>query len=203
MLQPSHSPPFFDFLSQEQEKSAQVSRRVNTISEVSENVKRMDEFLESYRRGELSPADQDSLQVNALFPPCPRGSIPCRGGTDRCVCVGGSAVQCSPRLCSSAVRGSGRCSSAWPARQCLTRRLWVRASTVLVPLGTGTGLCPALGRECSAAWHPVGKALCSHCETLPRKCCVVSSCSSLRKLLIFTWSPKLNSESISSAEVVF
>lgn len=85
MLQPSHSPPFFDFLSQEQEKSAQVSRRVNTISEVSENVKRMDEFLESYRRGELSPADQDSLQVNALFPPCARGSIPCRGGTDRCV----------------------------------------------------------------------------------------------------------------------
>uniref|UniRef100_A0A8C3QAX1 Uncharacterized protein n=1 Tax=Geospiza parvula TaxID=87175 RepID=A0A8C3QAX1_GEOPR len=49
---------------EEQEKSAQVSRRVNTISEVSENVKRMDEFLESYRRGELSPADQESLQVN-------------------------------------------------------------------------------------------------------------------------------------------
>ncbi|NXE66238.1 GGA2 protein, partial [Calcarius ornatus] len=50
---------------EEQEKSAQASRRVNTISEVSENVKRMDEFLESYRRGELSPADLESLQ--ALF----------------------------------------------------------------------------------------------------------------------------------------
>ncbi|KAL9835883.1 ADP-ribosylation factor-binding protein GGA2 isoform 1-T1 [Geothlypis trichas] len=55
---------------EEQEKSAQVSRRVNTISEVSENVKRMDEFLESYRRGELSPADQDSLQ--ALLQRCER-----------------------------------------------------------------------------------------------------------------------------------
>ncbi|KAF2985607.1 hypothetical protein EK904_005117 [Melospiza melodia maxima] len=54
---------------EEQEKSAQVSRRVNTIREVSENVRRMDEFLESYRRGELSPGDQESLQVNALFPP--------------------------------------------------------------------------------------------------------------------------------------
>ncbi|XP_059717382.1 ADP-ribosylation factor-binding protein GGA2 isoform X2 [Haemorhous mexicanus] len=55
---------------EEQEKSAQVSRRVNTISEVSENVKRMDEFLESYRRCELSPADQESLQ--ALFQRCER-----------------------------------------------------------------------------------------------------------------------------------
>ncbi|NXP67207.1 GGA2 protein, partial [Chloropsis cyanopogon] len=50
-------------IKEEQEKSAQVSRRVNTISEVSENVKRMDELLESYRRHELSPADQDSLQA--------------------------------------------------------------------------------------------------------------------------------------------
>ncbi|NWV42456.1 GGA2 protein, partial [Grantiella picta] len=48
---------------EEQEKSAQVSRRVNAISEVSENVKRMDELLESYRRHELSPADQDTLQA--------------------------------------------------------------------------------------------------------------------------------------------
>ncbi|XP_054499663.2 ADP-ribosylation factor-binding protein GGA2 [Agelaius phoeniceus] len=55
---------------EEQEKSAQVSRRVNTINEVSENVKRMDEFLESYRRGELSPADQESLQ--ALLQRCER-----------------------------------------------------------------------------------------------------------------------------------
>ncbi|OWK50710.1 ADP-ribosylation factor-binding protein GGA2 [Lonchura striata] len=48
---------------EEQEKSAQVSQRVNTISEVSENVKRMDELLESYRRHELSPADQETLQA--------------------------------------------------------------------------------------------------------------------------------------------
>ncbi|XP_072791856.1 ADP-ribosylation factor-binding protein GGA2 isoform X1 [Taeniopygia guttata] len=47
----------------EQEKSAQASQRVNTISEVSENVKRMDELLESYRRHELSPADQETLQA--------------------------------------------------------------------------------------------------------------------------------------------
>ncbi|NXM57276.1 GGA2 protein, partial [Illadopsis cleaveri] len=53
---------------EEQEKSAQVSRRVSTISEVSENVRRMDELLQNYRRHELSPADQDTLQ--ALFQRC-------------------------------------------------------------------------------------------------------------------------------------
>ncbi|KFP73580.1 ADP-ribosylation factor-binding protein GGA2, partial [Acanthisitta chloris] len=50
-------------IKEEQEKSAQVSRRVNALSEVSENVKRMDELLESYRRQELSPADQEALQA--------------------------------------------------------------------------------------------------------------------------------------------
>ncbi|NWX63637.1 GGA2 protein, partial [Promerops cafer] len=50
-------------IKEEQEKSAQVSRRVNTISEVSESVKRMDELLENYRRRELSPADQETLQA--------------------------------------------------------------------------------------------------------------------------------------------
>ncbi|NXT67703.1 GGA2 protein, partial [Chaetops frenatus] len=55
-------------IKEEQEKSAQVSRRVNTISEVSENVKRMDELLESYGRHELSPADQETLQ--GLFQRC-------------------------------------------------------------------------------------------------------------------------------------
>ncbi|XP_039934619.1 ADP-ribosylation factor-binding protein GGA2 [Hirundo rustica] len=55
-------------IKEEQEKSAQVSRRVNTISEVSENVRRMDELLENYRRHELSPADQETLQ--ALFQRC-------------------------------------------------------------------------------------------------------------------------------------
>uniref|UniRef100_A0A8C3V4R7 Golgi associated, gamma adaptin ear containing, ARF binding protein 2 n=1 Tax=Catharus ustulatus TaxID=91951 RepID=A0A8C3V4R7_CATUS len=49
---------------EEQEKSAQVSRRVNTIREVSENVTRMGELLESSRRQELSPADQETLQVS-------------------------------------------------------------------------------------------------------------------------------------------
>ncbi|NXU14659.1 GGA2 protein, partial [Pardalotus punctatus] len=53
---------------EEQEKSAQVSRRVNAISEVSESVERMDELLENYRRHELSPADQETLQ--ALFQRC-------------------------------------------------------------------------------------------------------------------------------------
>ncbi|NXX27969.1 GGA2 protein, partial [Nicator chloris] len=60
--------PVFHFSSQEQEKAAQVSRRVSTISEVSENVRRMDELLQSYRRRELSPADQDTLQ--ALWQRC-------------------------------------------------------------------------------------------------------------------------------------
>ncbi|KAM7038996.1 ADP-ribosylation factor-binding protein GGA2 isoform 3-T3 [Acridotheres tristis] len=49
--------------SKEQEKSAQVSRRVNTIREVSENVRQMEELLESSRRQELSPADQETLQA--------------------------------------------------------------------------------------------------------------------------------------------
>ncbi|NWV11195.1 GGA2 protein, partial [Ptilonorhynchus violaceus] len=55
-------------IKEEQEKSAQVSRRVNAVSEVSENAKRMDELLENYRRRELSPADQETLQ--ALFQRC-------------------------------------------------------------------------------------------------------------------------------------
>ncbi|NXY26777.1 GGA2 protein, partial [Atrichornis clamosus] len=48
---------------EEQEKSAQVSRRVNAISEVSESVKRMEQLLENYRRHELSPDDQETLQA--------------------------------------------------------------------------------------------------------------------------------------------
>ncbi|NWW14241.1 GGA2 protein, partial [Oreocharis arfaki] len=55
-------------IKEEQEKSAQVSRRVNAVNEVSENVKRMDELLENHRRHELSPADQETLQ--ALFQRC-------------------------------------------------------------------------------------------------------------------------------------
>ncbi|NWI70808.1 GGA1 protein, partial [Todus mexicanus] len=47
----------------EQEKSAKVSRRVHTISEVTENVKRMDELLENYKRQELSTSDQEALQT--------------------------------------------------------------------------------------------------------------------------------------------
>ncbi|NXU43029.1 GGA2 protein, partial [Drymodes brunneopygia] len=50
-------------IKEEQEKSAQVSRRANAISEVSENIKRVDELLENYRRHELSPADQETLQA--------------------------------------------------------------------------------------------------------------------------------------------
>ncbi|NXS31368.1 GGA2 protein, partial [Pomatostomus ruficeps] len=55
-------------IKEEQEKSAQVSRRVDTIREVSENVTRMEELLQDYRRCELSPADQETLQ--ALFQRC-------------------------------------------------------------------------------------------------------------------------------------
>ncbi|XP_017678784.1 PREDICTED: ADP-ribosylation factor-binding protein GGA2 [Lepidothrix coronata] len=53
---------------EEQERAAQVSRRVKAIREVSENVKQMDELLENYRRQELSPADQETLQT--LFQRC-------------------------------------------------------------------------------------------------------------------------------------
>ncbi|NXA04072.1 GGA2 protein, partial [Sapayoa aenigma] len=53
---------------EEQEKSALVSRRVNAVSEVSDNVKHMDELLENYRRKELSPADQETLHT--LFQRC-------------------------------------------------------------------------------------------------------------------------------------
>ncbi|XP_023773907.1 ADP-ribosylation factor-binding protein GGA2-like isoform X2 [Cyanistes caeruleus] len=55
---------------EEQEKSAQVSRRVNTISEVSETVRHVEELLENYRRHELSPAEQETLQ--ALLQRCER-----------------------------------------------------------------------------------------------------------------------------------
>ncbi|NXU32659.1 GGA2 protein, partial [Thalassarche chlororhynchos] len=55
-------------IKEEQEKSAKVSRRVNTISEVSENVKRMDELLENYKIQELSKSDQETLQT--LFQRC-------------------------------------------------------------------------------------------------------------------------------------
>ncbi|KAM6352518.1 ADP-ribosylation factor-binding protein GGA2 isoform 2-T2 [Alca torda] len=55
-------------IKEEQEKSAKVSRRVNTISEVSENVKRMDELLENYKRQELSKSDHETLQT--LFQRC-------------------------------------------------------------------------------------------------------------------------------------
>lgn len=44
-----------------------MSRRVNAISEVSENVKRMDELLESYKRQELPKSDYETLQVGVLF----------------------------------------------------------------------------------------------------------------------------------------
>ncbi|XP_068765260.1 ADP-ribosylation factor-binding protein GGA2 isoform X2 [Struthio camelus] len=55
-------------IKEEQEKSAKVSRRVNTISEVSENVKLMDELLDNYKRQELSKSDCDTLQN--LFERC-------------------------------------------------------------------------------------------------------------------------------------
>ncbi|XP_010000889.1 PREDICTED: ADP-ribosylation factor-binding protein GGA2 [Chaetura pelagica] len=53
---------------EEQEKSAKVSRRVDAISEVSENAKRMDELLENYKRQELSKSDQETLET--LFQRC-------------------------------------------------------------------------------------------------------------------------------------
>ncbi|NXJ84842.1 GGA2 protein, partial [Trogon melanurus] len=55
-------------MQEEQEKSAKVSRRVNTISEVSENVRRMDELLENYKKRELPKSDQETLQT--LFQHC-------------------------------------------------------------------------------------------------------------------------------------
>ncbi|KAM7091521.1 ADP-ribosylation factor-binding protein GGA2 [Ciconia maguari] len=55
-------------IKEEQEKSAKASRRVSTISEVSENVKHMDELLENYKRQELSKSDQEMLQT--LFQRC-------------------------------------------------------------------------------------------------------------------------------------
>ncbi|KAM9222928.1 ADP-ribosylation factor-binding protein GGA2 [Leptosomus discolor] len=55
-------------IKEEQEKSAKISRRVNTIREVSENVQRMDELVENYKRQELSRSDQETLQT--LFQRC-------------------------------------------------------------------------------------------------------------------------------------
>ncbi|NXT22543.1 GGA2 protein, partial [Syrrhaptes paradoxus] len=50
-------------IKEEQEKSAKVSRRASTISEVSESVKRLDELLENYKRHEFSKSDQETLQT--------------------------------------------------------------------------------------------------------------------------------------------
>ncbi|XP_040448146.1 ADP-ribosylation factor-binding protein GGA2 isoform X2 [Falco naumanni] len=55
-------------IKEEQEKSDKVSRRVTTISEVSENIKYMDKLLENYKRQELSQSDQETLQT--LFQRC-------------------------------------------------------------------------------------------------------------------------------------
>ncbi|XP_053936720.1 ADP-ribosylation factor-binding protein GGA2 [Cuculus canorus] len=55
-------------IKEEQEKSAKASRRESTISEVSENIMRMNELLENYQRQELSRADQETLQT--LFQRC-------------------------------------------------------------------------------------------------------------------------------------
>ncbi|NXY90317.1 GGA2 protein, partial [Alcedo cyanopectus] len=55
-------------IKEEQEKSAKVSRRVDAISEVSENVTCMDKLVESYKRQELSKSDQETLQT--LFQRC-------------------------------------------------------------------------------------------------------------------------------------
>ncbi|KAI6076641.1 ADP-ribosylation factor-binding protein GGA2 [Aix galericulata] len=55
-------------IKEEQEKTAKVSKRVNTISEVSENVKQMDELLENYKRQELAKSDHETLQN--LFQRC-------------------------------------------------------------------------------------------------------------------------------------
>ncbi|XP_010150663.1 PREDICTED: ADP-ribosylation factor-binding protein GGA2, partial [Eurypyga helias] len=50
-------------IKEEQEKSAKVSRRVATISEVSGNIKQMDELLGDCKRQELSQSDQETLQT--------------------------------------------------------------------------------------------------------------------------------------------
>ncbi|NXY51788.1 GGA2 protein, partial [Ceuthmochares aereus] len=55
-------------IKEEQEKSAKASRRDSTISEVSENVTRMDKLLENYQRQELSTAEQETLHT--LFQRC-------------------------------------------------------------------------------------------------------------------------------------
>ncbi|NWW77932.1 GGA2 protein, partial [Climacteris rufus] len=52
-------------LREEQEKSAQASRRASAVSEVSEHVRHMEELLQSYHRQELSPGHQETLQALA------------------------------------------------------------------------------------------------------------------------------------------
>lgn len=49
---------------------------MNTISEVSENVKRMDELLEGYKKQELPKSDHETLQVGVPFS-FMRGSFGC------------------------------------------------------------------------------------------------------------------------------
>ncbi|KFV02967.1 ADP-ribosylation factor-binding protein GGA2, partial [Pterocles gutturalis] len=63
LQEPNHHLLLFHFSSKEQEKSAKVSRRASTISEVSESVRCMDELLENYKRQEFSKSDQETLQT--------------------------------------------------------------------------------------------------------------------------------------------
>uniref|UniRef100_K7FHL3 Golgi associated, gamma adaptin ear containing, ARF binding protein 2 n=1 Tax=Pelodiscus sinensis TaxID=13735 RepID=K7FHL3_PELSI len=51
-------------VSKEQEKSAQVSKRLDAIGEVHSNVKLLDEMLSSYRRQELPTSDLQDLQIS-------------------------------------------------------------------------------------------------------------------------------------------
>lgn len=106
----------FHFSSKEQEKTAKVSKRVNTISEVSENVKQMDELLENYKRQELAKSDHETLQVN--------NSIYCMGGSFGWLCLGGlrttgfKGQQAAPRFFKGKRVTTAGIASSIPDERC-------------------------------------------------------------------------------------
>nr|XP_025041788.1 ADP-ribosylation factor-binding protein GGA2 [Pelodiscus sinensis] len=67
--------PLVSVVSKEQEKSAQVSKRLDAIGEVHSNVKLLDEMLSSYRRQELPTSDLRSGGGDELVSPLSAAEI--------------------------------------------------------------------------------------------------------------------------------
>lgn len=85
-----------------------ISKRVNAIEEVNNNVKLLTEMVMSHSQGAASSSSEDLMKVGLLQPPPNLLPSPL------------SALihsPCSPRNCISAVSACGPHSSDWPVTQ--------------------------------------------------------------------------------------